>query len=361
MISVLMDDQAFMLQERGGVSRYFVELMRQFRQDCSLGVDLHTPFRITRNHHLEELDPERYRTASGSVVGQPRLLRAANRLLAGPTPKADIVHHTFYFGPPRVPRGSASVVTVYDMIPELFPHYFGEVSAHREKRDYVARADAVICISEQTRKDLFRIYGDPGVPVVVTPLAIDARFGDMAVEPDPAVRPYVLFVGTRQHYKNFVVLADAFAMAGMREVELLCVGGGPFNPQELRLLADRGLLDRARQRGVSDAELASLYRGALAFVFPSRYEGFGLPVLEAFAAGCPALLADIPVFREVAGGAARYFSPDDAEELATLLTQVSGSADMRTNLIRAGRQQADTYSWSRTARLTADAYRIASH
>lgn len=359
-VSVLVDDQAFMLQERGGVSRYFVELMRQFKQDDALGVDVHTPFRLTRNHHLHELDRDRYRVLAGPVGGQPSLLRAANRLLAGPPPDIDVVHHTFYFGPPRVPRGAASVVTVYDMIPELFPQYFGKVRAHREKRDYVAQADAVICISEQTRQDLLRLYGDPGVPVVVTPLAIDSCFGDLAAAPNPAAWPYVLFVGTRDHYKNFGVLVDAFAMAGMRDVELLCVGGGPFDAGELRLLSERGLLKSARQRGASDAELASLYRGALAFVFPSRYEGFGLPILEAFSTGCPTLLADTAVFHEVAGDAARYFSPDDAEELAALLTDVAGNAELRADLARAGRQRASTYSWTRTASMTADVYRVAA-
>jgi glycosyltransferase involved in cell wall biosynthesis len=355
-IDVLMDDQAFMLQERGGVSRYYVELIREFRRTGS-DVNVHTPFKITHNRHLAELSPTDYRVATGPLLGQPRLLRMINRLSTAAVPRIDVVHHTFYFGRPRVPRGAASVVTIYDMIPELFPDYFGRIRAHREKRDYVRQADAIICISEQTRQDLLELYGDPGVPVTVTPLAISVDFARDAVPVPAPLRPYLLFVGTRSHYKNFGVVLDALGLAETGALDLICVGGGAFTGEEWSKIGELGLAARVSQRVVGDAELAGLYGGAMGFIFPSRYEGFGLPILEAFSMGCPVLLADTPIFREVADDAALYFSADGPEELSALIDQLAETPSLGATLSASGRARATRFSWERTAALTADVYR----
>ncbi|HEX8632028.1 MAG TPA: glycosyltransferase family 1 protein, partial [Catenuloplanes sp.] len=246
-----------------------------------------------------------------------------------------------------------------DMIPELFPADFGGFATHHAKREFVARSELVLCVSETTRRDLVRIYGVPAGKVRVTHLGVSARFRPDAVRPAWLPEEYLLFVGHRQAYKNFLTLLDAFTSVARRHprLRLLCVGGTPFDPAETAAIERTGLADRVIRRVVADAELPGVYAGARVFVFPSRYEGFGLPILEAFRSGCPALLADTACFREVAGDAALFFPGADPEALAAALDRVLGDGTLRAAVVRHGHLRSTSFSWSLTARRTADAYR----
>ena len=136
------------------------------------------------------------------------------------------------------------------------------------------------------------------------------------------------------------------------------VGGGPLTAAEVRSLKTLGLEDRWRQTDCSEAQLAGLYEGALALVYPSRYEGFGLPVLEAMAWGCPVIAANASSLPEVGGDAALYFTPGDVAQLSGLLEQVTGPGE-RTRLSQAGRARESGYSWESTLDKTMAVYRTA--
>jgi glycosyltransferase involved in cell wall biosynthesis len=245
------------------------------------------------------------------------------------------------------------------MIPELFPEIFvgrGPIP-HRQKASYVHACDAIACISESTKADMLAHYGDIDKPVVVTPLGADSRF--FAATPDRRESPgFVLFVGTREFYKNFDVLLRALARIAEDGVapRLLCIGGPPLTPAEQERIADLGLDGLVDQRDASDAELPGLYAAAMCLVFPSRYEGFGLPTVEAFAAGCPVVLANMVCAVEVGGDAALYFEPDDDETLATTIARFAADPASRDPWIRAGRSRAQDFTWQRTARATAALY-----
>jgi glycosyltransferase involved in cell wall biosynthesis len=169
-------------------------------------------------------------------------------------------------------------------------------------------------------------------------------------------RPYLLYVGMRTFHKNFDVVARAMARAHP-DLELVLAGGGPLTSAEQMRLQELGLADRVRQLTPSDEDLRALYRSALAFVFSSRYEGFGLPVIEAMASGCPTLLASTAVFREIAGDDAEYFAPDDEDALAAAIDRMVDDDSHRTSLIARGRLRAAEFTWTRTAAATAAAYR----
>jgi glycosyltransferase involved in cell wall biosynthesis len=296
------------------------------------------------------------------ILGRTRPLRWVNKI-AKIQQQADILHHTFY--EPRYLRSTATpdvrAVTVYDMIPELFPNLFPHSNPHLAKKEFIAAADLILCISECTKRDLCRMYGVPEDRVRVTPLAASAAFSERQSPPTWAPEQYVLFVGQRSGYKNFECLVRAFAVADLpSKVQLVVVGGGHLTASETALLHELRLADRVHHRVVSDREMPAVYSGARCFVFPSLYEGFGLPTLEAMASGCPTVLANTSSHPEVGGEAAAYFDPRNFETLASHLASITAKPEIRDAMIRAGYTNADKFSWSKTARLTADAYTDAS-
>ena len=355
-MKVYIDDQIFGLQPRGGISRYFVELARAFREDAGLDVEVTTPSLWTINEHL--LEAGGGRRLPTRLGDRRRILRAVNRLSA--PNRSDVVHHTYYDAAYLTRGGSDSlrVTTVYDMIPELLPENFPDGNPHLDKRAYVEAADLVLCISESTKNDLLDVYGPVRAPIRVIPLGVDPRFGHTSPRPARFPERYVLFVGNRGGYKDFSVLAEAFAAARLPDdVALMAVGGGRFTEEELRLLGRLGLAAQARQAALRDDEMPGAYAHAVCFVFPSRYEGFGLPTVEAMAAGSPVVLADTSSNPEVGGDVALYFDPGDAEGLSRLLQAVWEDPADRAHRALRGRDRARLFTWANTARLTAAAYR----
>jgi glycosyltransferase involved in cell wall biosynthesis len=365
-VRVGFDEQVFLAQRHGGISRYVVSLIQAFRRDPELGVQPIPGWTCAVNAHaahaglsrplpvLDRLSAGRFAAIGlgGYYVANSRA-RAAART-------ADILHYT-YTHPRFLAPGfrGVRVCTVYDMIPEMHPESFPERDPHVGKRRFVEACDMVFCISEATRRDLVRIYGDPGVPMPVTYLGVDPAFSANVQAPVQAPARYVLFVGRRDGYKDFATLADAFARLPDDGTVLIAVGGGQFTDAELARLAGLGIAGRTRQVDADDATLPAWYAGALAFVFPSRYEGFGLPTLEAMASGTATVLADSSSHPEVGGDVARYFPPGDADSLRQVLAEILGDAQLRAALAQRGVARAAEFTWAATARATAAAYAAA--
>lgn len=172
-------------------------------------------------------------------------------------------------------------------------------------------------------------------------------------------RPYLLFVGERSGYKNFEGLIEAFASTRLAKdgFHLVCFGGGPFRDRENEKIAALGIGKAVHQVSGSDESLVQYYRNAVAFVFPSRYEGFGIPILEAMELSCPVLCANAGSMPEVGGDAAVYFDPDDISSFAEILERTVLDPDLLLDLKRRGLLRAGTFSWDRCAQETMDLYR----
>ena len=354
------DDQIFQAQTRGGISKYFVELVERLPDH---GIDPVILSSRTRNHHLIEsglvpsappLGPARARAewVSWRLSGRPRTT-------PHPTPPIDLMHHTFTLAPYLRAWRGPRVITVFDMTPELFPHYFRWGNPHFAKRRYVEKSDAVIAITRNTADDLFRLYSDSlRSKTHIVPFGVGESFFERVPERLELPARYVLFVGVRSGYKDFATGFAAFAELAATDVDLtlVVVGGGAFNQAEKAIIDRLGLQAQVIKMAPSDAEMPEIYRRAAAFLFPSIYEGFGLPTLEALASGTPTVLADASCSREVGGDAALYFEPRDVADLVAKLEQAL-SSDGANQAADQGPRRGREFSWSHVASMTAQLYR----
>jgi glycosyltransferase involved in cell wall biosynthesis len=277
------------------------------------------------------------------AVGLPRLLRRLQPQLA----------HFQHVIAPGCP--CQAVVTIHDLSFERHPQLMGR----RDRLVFrtmvphsVRRAARVLAVSEWTKRDLIEHYGVAAEKVIVTPNGVDTLF-----KPGPGGDgpPYALFVGTLQPRKDPIAALEAVAMANA-DLRLVLVGPDKGLGEEARRAASRlGLNGRVAFAGyVEKEQLAKLYRGAVCLVFPSLYEGFGLPVVEAMASGTPVVAAASGSIPEVAGDAAVLVDPGDAVALAGGIERAIAD---RERLVRAGLERARRYSWAETARRTLDVYR----
>ncbi len=355
---VAFDEQIFAIQEFGGISRMFAELAKQFIADPNIGVDLEPLNSKVINHYvLDNPALAKSLNVRGTEHSYGALLTYFTRMR--PKVHVDVVHNTFYLphGLAGYP-GAKRVVTVHDMIPELLPRTRRRLDFITLKKRYVMTADHVICVSEATRNDLLRTYGDIKAPISVVHHGVDPIFTPGNPRPEGLPQDYILFVGNRGQYKDARVLLKSFSelMSRGTDLKLVFVGGGAFTPEEARELQNLGISARTHQFSLPDSAMAGAYANAQITVFPSRFEGFGLPALEAMACGSPTVLARATSLPEVGGDAALYFAPGDAHELAEHLKRLSDDEALRRNLTAAGLERASRFSWHRTAEQTAAVY-----
>lgn len=365
---ILYDGEVFRMQSVGGVNRYFENLISRLPLDCEPALLVPPASDVSRVTH-PKLRVYRY--------GNERLAKVSYRLnqyclrlekeywnQVRSLRSFDVAHPTYYSLLTRREMKHYRcpvVVTVWDMIYELFPQELDPTGeGGEEKKKAVMNADAVICISQNTKRDLLQMYSIPESKITVTWLAanLDASMSH-GPEPIPG-RPYYLYVGARAAHKNFETLLEAFARAVSVQPDLsLAVAGGQlFSDKEKRVIAELKLGQHIDYYGqISDEHLAKLYRGSVALVYPSLYEGFGIPPLEAMACGTAVVAARSSSIPEVVGDAGIYFEPKATDELADILIDLFINSALRAKLISEGSARAQEFSWAKTAAQTAQVYR----
>ncbi|HXY08598.1 MAG TPA: glycosyltransferase family 1 protein [Terriglobales bacterium] len=352
------DYQIFSMQVYGGVSRYVVELASHIARMPHVCVRVVAPIYVSKllasggalpktGLHLRHRLPH-------TVTALSILNAVVSRVLL-PTLPADIVHETYYSALRTAPQHAKVVLTVHDLIEERLGRTDGAMG--RAKRAAIQRADHVICISQSTRNDLLHWCSVPRERVSVIYLA--GSLGDVPSSPPPVSGPYILYVGQRGGYKNFRRLVEAIGISELhRSFKLICFGGGPASPEEMRLIAGHRIpFDHVEFVSGDDTLLKGYYEGAALFVYPSLYEGFGIPLLEAMQCGCPVICSDTSCFREVAEHSAEYFDPADTASLAATMVRVLQSSELLGALVRGGRLRAEMFSWSKCAHETYSCYR----
>ena len=353
------DEQIFALQAYGGISRMFAELATQFIDDPDLGVDLlplNAP--VINRYLLENPQLSQHLAVRDAAHEYRSLLRYFMRVQ--PRKGQDVVHNTFYLphGLVHYPR-ARRIVTVHDMIPERMPATRRRLDFLTLKKRYVQRAAHVICVSESTKSDLLEIYGRVAAPISVVHHGVDSTFRPGNPKPVYLPENYVIFVGNRGGYKDASVLLTAFAAlySEYPDLRLLFAGGGQFSRDERERISALGVNGKVAQISLRDSEMPAAYEHAEICVFPSRFEGFGLPALEAMACGTPTVLANSTSLPEVGGDAARYFAPGDADALADQVRAILADTANQKCLSEAGRRRAAQFSWRRSAEETLEIYR----
>jgi len=350
------DHQIFSEQVYGGISRYFFEVASRIRTFQGYAVEILAPLFV--NKYIKD-DPSL--RVWGMHVNQLPRPRRIVQILNGELVRwklrheqPDIVHETYYasskYGLPRV-------TTVHDMIYELFPQYFADRDTTPElKRRAIDRAERIIVVSHSTKRDLIEILKVPEKKVDVI-----YHGNSLTLIPGPSIvpEPYLLYVGSRTGYKNFELALEAYAGSPRlrKDFVLVCFGGRPFTHDERVSIRSKGLEGRVLIDSGSDEKLASLYRHAEVFLYPSLYEGFGLPILEAMHYGCPVICGNTSSMPEVAGEAGAYFDTKSAESFMTRIEGLAYDSTERRKYVELGIEQERRFSWDRCARQTAETYR----
>ena len=368
-IHVLYDGQVFAQQIYGGVSRIFYELITRLSANPETRISLFHGLYINR-YPLEEIKDKCAFYYGKEVLAFPHisvLLKPLNNFLfrrhiAGKA--VDIYHPTNYSSLVSRWKKSPVVLTVNDMIPELFPHTYTDIRRRLKiKKECIRRADMIIVISRQTGEDLLNFYNvsRDKVRVIYPGAPVPPRKGEK-IRRFPHPRPYILYVGTRkQGYKNFYGFFSGFTASSklVNRFDIICFGGGYLKRKELRYLSGCGCgLEMHLFQPPGDEELLPmLYRGAAALVYPSLYEGFGLPPLEAMTYGCPVIAGHVSAIPEVLGDAAAYFDPYRLETLTAVMETVLFNPVLKKYLSQKGREQVKLYSWEKMATETLRLYR----
>jgi glycosyltransferase involved in cell wall biosynthesis len=357
-MNILYDYQVFALQRYGGVSRIFYELISHMIEKDQVGLYLFQGYYIN-DFPMEKLKDRMEFYFGKRTINFPHisvLLKLINHVIFSTfiyDKPIDIYHPSNYSSIVYNWRKSPVLLTINDMIPELFPENFRDIHSRlKSKRKCIERADKIITISHLTRNDLLNYYQIekdkvkviyPGAPGIVTKKKQNQpQFNHR--------KPFILYVGTRrQEYKNFKNLLLAYCLSKKinKEFDLLCFGGPPFNRNEKRMMSGLSCLDNVFQINGNDHLLSELYSKASAFIYPSLYEGFGLPPLEAMAYGCPVIASSEGAIPEVLGDAADFFDAHNPEAIAAAIEKVLFDEYLRQEMIKKGKHKVRKYSWAK--------------
>ena len=345
------DYQIMLGQKFGGISRYIYEISSRLP---ALGVDVDISCVHNHNYYFaEKFGLHKMSKLNQAVFHYVNKMKRCFDLRRW---NYDIFHPTYYYA--DRPSKGKFVVTVHDMTHEIYDGTY-PVSKRviRAKRKIIPKADRIIAVSENTKRDILRYF--PNVePDKISVIYHGASMSPVSKKENLLPYDYVLFVGLRSMYKNFSRFTEAMKMimGENDDVHVFCAGGGSFTEEVSGFGEFSG---RFHQAVLSDEDLARAYSGAICLVFPSEYEGFGIPILEAFACECPVVCANASSLPEVAGDSAVYFDPLDVEDMAAKIDAVIEDKALCETLRKSGRERLKIFDWGKAARETMKCYELA--
>jgi len=358
-MKIVFDYQVFFWQRYGGISTYFTNLVKNI-------VALDNEVKIIAPFYTNELINDKFfldivigRKIKNIPMYTNKLFRISNNILfeyylKKINPK--IVHLTYYDKIFNL-NNKRKILTVYDLNHEKF-NLNGYGNNYFPKKKALHEADHIICISENTKKDLLDFYKVDEKIISVIYLASNFNYNQEIASTSNNI-PSILYVGERSRYKNFHNFIKSVSNSKMlkNKVNINCFGLYPFSKQELILFANEGFKSGIINHieGNNDV-LKALYLNSTALVYPSLYEGFGLPILEAMSLGCPVICSNIPVMKEIGGDAVRYFEPNDINDMTDAIEQTIYSKKNRKTLIKKGFEKNKNFSWTKCAKETLAIY-----
>lgn len=360
---IVFDHQKFTEQQYGGITRYLTCLafeLNKLNQDIKIVAPLYInkyllnlPKNIVVGSHV--------RFTNSYLV---KTLGLTNNLLSSLLLKRytpDIIHESYYSDSPMIKSTCPRVITVHDMIHERFENEFQNDNTIALKKKSLSRADHIIAISNNTKKDLIEFYNIDKNKITTIYHGPTSNFNEIKSvnkKMSPYKTPYLLYVGHRSGYKNFNSLIKAIGLSDKikKSINVVAFGGAPFDKEEVKFIKSVGLKsNQVTHVSGDDSTLKNLYQSAEAFVYPSLYEGFGMPPLEAMANGCPVVSSNTSSMPEVIGDAAEYFNPESVEELLSAIENVL-SSNRKEELVNLGFKRVKMFSWKKCAKETLSVY-----
>jgi glycosyltransferase involved in cell wall biosynthesis len=362
-MKILLDPQTYNEQEFGGISRYYTEIFSHLIQQNEVCIDI--PVYATHNIYLKEsiLYSRKQKRRSFFIsilsvigisirkfIGKKNIKQCIKMLCKK---EFDLFIPTYYNSYFLEWIGNKPyVLTVYDMIHELYPKYCSDAEAiSRNKLVLMEKAAKIIAVSENTKKDIIKIYPH------IDSKKIEVIYHGSSIVINDSVNlklpeKYILFVGMRSAYKNFIFLLNSVSDLLKEDSSLfvVCAGGGQFSKDENKLIDRLGLKNQVVYKYFKEDELGVFYKKAICFVFPSMYEGFGIPVLESMACGCPIVLTNNSSFPEVAGDAGVYFELNDSEDLKNKIKLLIDNKLLREEFSLKGLEQVKKFNWENAAK-----------
>jgi glycosyltransferase involved in cell wall biosynthesis len=370
-MNVIIDGVVYQNQLNGGISRVFNELIpRICETDNSINVTLftsngfnqldllpkHKKLTYLKIPYIEPyLRPGRFWKA---VV--PSLDNYIRKLWIGKGNNK--IWHSTYFTMPVDWHGKI-ITTMHDLVFEkfidMFPTSYNRI--RMDMQEFTLKSDAVICVSKCTKNDLESYYSREFNNAYVIHNACSEIFTQLNNDEIPESlmtdKPFILYIGQRKYYKNFNILISAFKLWKRKKDFRILLVGPPLDKEEEEKLSELGIRNHVSVLpNVNDKLLCILYNKAAAFVYPSLYEGFGIPLLEAMSCGCPLVASDIPSTREVAGNCPIYFDPTDIDSFICAI-DLAIDKGRESNYVKLGLIHVKKYSWETSAKKTVDLYR----
>ncbi|GHV48900.1 glycosyl transferase [Spirochaetia bacterium] len=337
----------------GGVPKYFCEIIRRLPKD-----DWLLPIEYSNNQYLKDYKllqckpflPDkniRIKSIMIDLINRPLTIKY---LLSK---NYDIYHQTHYnnFGVKYVHKKTPIVTTIYDMNFFTIPKYYSNFNNLLiGQKKVIKDSKKLIAISETTKKDLTEYLSIPESKISVIHLGIDKNISIESYENRLIEYPYILFVGQRHSYKNFRNIALAFSIISKKYSDLKLVCTGPAcSKSEFKFIKSIQIADKTMFFQATEFEMYSLYHYAEMMVFPSFYEGFGLPLLEAMINKCPVICSDRSCFPEIADNAALYFNPSDLDSIVNCIEKVLMNTDLKKTLQEKGIERCNKFSWDTCA------------
>lgn len=343
-------DHQILSQKFGGISRYFYELASILREK---GDEIDVSCLFTKNAYFKNYFKfKRPEKNNKYVLVLNALYSKLHRLK-----KYDIIHPTYYETFVLEGYKGKIVTTVHDMIYEIYNIQDGS-NTIENKKEHIYKSDKIIAVSNNTKKDILKFYPDiPEDKIVVVYHGNSLKPNNKPITFD-LPKKYILFIGARDaEYKNFTNFIKACAplLNEDKELSILC-GGSKFNKKELELFKELNIEDRVSSHFFEDYEAYHMYKNALCFVYPSIYEGFGIPLLESMASSCPVVCSDASCFPEIAKDGAVYFNGEDVNDMMAKIKYVIYDENKRQELIKRGLEIEKDFSWEKCALETRKVY-----
>jgi glycosyltransferase involved in cell wall biosynthesis len=364
-MKILYDHQIFTTQQYGGISRYFFELIKRFdgvEHSCDVATHYtdNAYYNKEFNSKLNRILPNSHFRGKKRITDYLNEKKSISKIKKG---DFNVLHPTYYDDYfLEIIKKRPFVVTFYDMIHEKFSNKYESLKSDTKifdnKKRLLEYSNKIIAISETTKKDIIELFDVDSSKIDVVYLGDSLH--DFDIENKRLINEdYLLFVGNRENYKNFIFFISGIGQLLIdNNLKLICAGGGDFSIQEISLIKSLKLENLVvTKKIVNDNVLANYYANALFFCFPSLYEGFGIPVLESFACGCPILLSSGGSLPEVGGDAAYYFDPTDAESLRESAEELINNQVLRQNLKEKGFKRLEQFSWDKTYEETLEVYK----